>query len=233
MGHEPENTLRSVVKAMALGAPCVEIDVHLVGQQVVVIHDSQLERTTNGHGLLTDHSYLELRTLDAGCGEKIPTLSEVCAAVHPSTCLNIELKGPGTAAPVAAQIELLIRSGWRYEALLVSSFDHNELAAIRRLNEHILVGVLLDHQADTMRQQCDHLAAYSVHARFQEIDAAFVKYWHERGQKIFAYTVNDADDLGRMHELGVDGVFTNFPEKVVENYDQGPSVTSWIERTSV
>jgi len=92
MGHEPENTLLSFQKAIKLGAPCLELDVYWVDDEIVVIHDDRLERTTNGVGLVADQTLAYLRSLDAGKGQQIPTLAEVCQAVHPGTCLNIELK---------------------------------------------------------------------------------------------------------------------------------------------
>lgn len=100
-GHEPENTLRSIRKAIELGTPCIEIDVHHVDGHLVVFHDDRLERRTNGIGNLAEQSFEYLRSLDAGNGERIPTLQEVCETIGPGIGLNIELKGPGTATPVA------------------------------------------------------------------------------------------------------------------------------------
>src|SRR5262245_29681827 len=111
-GYEPENTLLSFRKALALGAPCIELDVFAVGGQLVVFHDDRLERTTNGKGFLLEHSFEELRRLDAGKGEKIPTLSEVFAAVDRRAGINIELKGRNTAKPVADFVSRMRTEGW-------------------------------------------------------------------------------------------------------------------------
>ena len=100
-GHEPENTLRSVEAALRLGANAIEIDVHQVEGRLVVIHDDRLERTTNGEGRLAAHSLAALRALDAGQGERIPTLDEVIELVAGRAELVIELKGADTAEPVA------------------------------------------------------------------------------------------------------------------------------------
>mgnify|MGYP000511847871 CR=1 FL=1 len=100
MGHAPENTLASIQKALELGTPCMEIDVYYVDGQLVVFHDHRLERTTNGSGFLVDQKFSDLRTLDAGNGEKIPTLQEVFETIHLKPALNIELKGTETTRPV-------------------------------------------------------------------------------------------------------------------------------------
>lgn len=99
-GHAPENTLLSIQQAIELGADWVEIDVHSVGNNLLVIHDDRLERTTNGRGKLRKRDIETLRALDAGEGEKIPFLSEVLKTVQNRVGLNIELKGKGTAEPV-------------------------------------------------------------------------------------------------------------------------------------
>ena len=92
-GHEPENTLRSIRRALELGAHGVEIDVRLVHGELLVMHDAKLDRTTNGRGYLARKSLEVLRALDAGQGERIPTLREVFETVHRRAFINIELKG--------------------------------------------------------------------------------------------------------------------------------------------
>ena len=94
-GHEPENTLRSFRKALDLGADMVELDVHLCGTgELVVIHDETVDRTTDGSGSVRDMPFHELRGLDAGKGERIPTLREVLDLLEGRAGVNIELKGP-------------------------------------------------------------------------------------------------------------------------------------------
>ena len=113
-GHEPENTLRSVRRALALSAHGVEIDVWFVDGELIVIHDAKLERTTNGHGYVSRKTFAQLRALDAGEGERIPTLREVFETVDRRAVIHIELKGRRTAGPVRALIaEFVDRRGWR------------------------------------------------------------------------------------------------------------------------
>ncbi|MEN8142989.1 MAG: glycerophosphodiester phosphodiesterase family protein, partial [Thermodesulfobacteriota bacterium] len=100
MGYEPENTLASFRKALDLGADAIELDVYSLNDHLVIFHDDSLERTTNGQGFLLEQDFTRLRSLDAGNGEQIPTLSEVFVLIKGRVPLNIELKGPGTAGPV-------------------------------------------------------------------------------------------------------------------------------------
>ena len=145
MGHEPENTLCSFQKALELGVDMIELDVYVLKTgELVVIHDDKVDRTTNGHGYVIDKSFKEIRSLDAGQGEKIPTLNEVFGLVDKKVPINVELKGEGTAIPVAKLIEQYINDkGWTEEHFLVSSFDHPELKKFKELKPNIRIGALI------------------------------------------------------------------------------------------
>ncbi len=212
-GHEPENTLRSIRRALELGAHGVEIDVRLVDGELIVFHDARLERTTNGRGAIARKRFADLRALDAGKGERIPTLREVFETVDRRAFINIELKGRRTAAPVEALIrEFIERHGWRHEHFLVSSFAHGELRAIR--DPQIRIGLLLARPSRLYSVSARRVRAWSVQPALPYATARFVEDAHRRGYRVFVYTVNEPADLERMRDLGVDGVFTDFPERV-------------------
>jgi glycerophosphoryl diester phosphodiesterase len=213
-GHEPENTLRSVRRALALGAHGIEIDVYYVHGELIVIHDPRLERTTDGRGEVRRKTFAELRALDAGHGERIPTLREVFETVQRRVFLNIELKGPRTAAPVAALIgEYVAAHGWRYEDFLVSSFRRRELRAIA--DPRLPIGLLLTRPTRLYALSARRVRASSVHPAARFVTARFVQDAHRRGLRVFAYTANTPAEIARLRRLGVDGVFTDFPERVV------------------
>ncbi|MBC8003624.1 MAG: glycerophosphodiester phosphodiesterase [Opitutaceae bacterium] len=232
MGHVAENTLASIRKALELGARCVEIDVYHVDRQLVVFHDDRLERTTNGRGNLWDQTFDYLRSLDAGGGEQIPTLEEVCREIEGRACINIELKGPNTAAPVASFIGELIGKGWSYKSILVSSFDHSKLEETKRLDPLIQLGVLIERLRGEDAEFAAGLGAFSLHPSLKCVDQHFVDDAHARNMNVYVYTVNDPADIARMHGLGVDGVFTNFPERVVAQYAQPGVEDGWTGRRS-
>ncbi len=230
MGYEPENTICSIRKALELGAPCVEVDVYYVDGHLMVFHDERLERTTNGAGYLTDRPFQYLRSLDAGKGQRIPTLAEICETIDARACLNIELKGTGTAGPVSELIERLIDRGWDRDALLVSSFNHRELQVVRKMNRAIKLGGMMVGLPIDDAKFAEELGAFSVHASLEFVDRRFVDDAHARNLNVYVYTVNHPEDIERMHSLGVDGVFTDFPERVLEKYITANIPTKWIGR---
>ena len=197
--------------------------------ELIVFHDNRLERTTNGVGYLCEQSFEYLRTLDAGGGQRIPTLKEVCEVIGHHACINIELKGPGTAAPVAAMITDLVANGWNRNAILVSSFDHRQLVELQQLDKRIQLGVLIYGLPADNSKFAEELGAFSVHPSLEFLDQRFVDDAHSRNLKVYAYTANYLEDIVKMHQLGVDGVFTNFPERVLEKYPQG-DIKRWIGR---
>ena len=215
-GHAPENTVRSVRKALALGADGVEVDVHLAAGRLMVIHDETLERTTNGHGSVAGKTFAELRALDAGWGEKIPTLAEIFDAVDRRAVVNVELKGPHTAGPVTALIVDYVRQrGWSFDDFLVSAFDHAQLREVGQICPAIRLGALIEKTPRDLAPLAEALGAWSLHVSKRCVTPALVAEAHRCGLKVFVYTVNRRAEIARMKTLGVDGVFSDFPERVV------------------
>jgi glycerophosphoryl diester phosphodiesterase len=214
-GHEPENTVRSVRKALELGADGIEVDVHFVDGHLVVIHDDTLQRTTNGHGRVSEKSFAYLRSLDAGLGERIPTLAEIFDAVNRRAVINVELKGPHTAAPVVALISEYVKDrGWRFDDFLVSSFDHAQIREAKQLCHEIRIGALIEKTPRSLAQFAEALGAWSLHVSKHCVTPALLEDAHRRGLKVFVFTINQPREIARMKMLGVDGVFNDFPERV-------------------
>lgn len=215
-GYEPENTLRSVRKALELRANGIEVDVHWVDGHLVVIHDDTLDRTTDGTGPVARKSFADLRSLDAGKGECLPTLKEVFDTVNRRAIINVELKGPGTAAPVVHLIEHYVQTrGWQYHDFLVSSFDHDQIGTAKRLCSEIRTGALIGKMPRDLAAFAEELGAWSIHPGKRQATPGLVADAHRRGLRVFVYTINQADEIARMTGLGVDGVFTDYPDRVV------------------
>ena len=227
MGHAPENTLASFYKALQLGAPCVELDVHYVDGNLFVFHDDRLERTTDGSGYLAAKNFDQLRSLDAGRGEKIPILAEVFELIDKRAGINIELKGPDTARPVAKFVAALREQGWDNDLILVSSFNHRELETIKQIDPRIKLGALIVGLPLDDADFAARLGAYSVHPSIEFVDRRFVNNAHSHGMRVFVFTVNHPSDISRMRELGVDGVFTNFPERVLQDQGDENQMIGW------
>jgi glycerophosphoryl diester phosphodiesterase len=214
-GHAPENTLLAIQKAIDMDAPWIEIDVFCVDNELVVIHNERLEHTTNGTGYVWDQTLEQLRSLDAGKGQQIPLLQEVFDLVNCRAGINVELKAPGTAAPVVSMIGNYVTChNWRYDQVLVSSFNHHELVAAKTLNPKIKIAPVIAGLPLHYARFAQEMGAYSVHISLGFVNRKFVEDAHNRGLSVFVYTVNHADDIKRMAKIGVDGVFTNFPELI-------------------
>lgn len=212
-GHAPENTLPSFERAIALGCDWVELDVYALDSHLVVIHDEKVDRTTNGKGLLADFSFDALRELDAGDGAVIPTLNEVLDLIDQRCGVNIELKGTDTAAPVSRMLRDYCAHGWQPTQFLLSSFSHQELAladpAFRR-------GALFNRRHEDLWQQAAAVRAWSVNFALKDVDRPLVEEAHRLGYRVLVYTVNKPGDIRRMIALGVDGLFSDYPDRVLE-----------------
>lgn len=212
-GYEPENTLLSIRRALEMGAAGIEIDVHLIHGELLVFHDHRLDRTTNGKGLLRRHTLAYLRALDAGKGEPIPLLREVLDTINRRALVNIELKGRRTAAPVLALLRDYTRNrGWSPADFLISSFHRPELRQLRGAG--FPIGILFVRAPRHYGPLARALGAHALHVPLQQVTPALVNRVHADSLKLFVFTVNTPADIQRMQEMGVDGIFTDFPDRV-------------------
>lgn len=213
-GLAPENTLKAIRLALALGAGAIEIDVQLADGELWVFHDRRLERCTDGSGVLTAQSRAYLASLDAGEGEGIPTLWQVMEAIAGQAELHIELKGVQTADEVArltrrAEAEL----GFAPTQWVVSSFHHPELARFAALRPDIRLGALTSTIPLTLAKFAAELGAWSLNCDVDFVDQSLVQDAHDRGLKVLVYTVDEPADQAMLAAIGVDGVFTNRPDR--------------------
>lgn len=222
-GTRPENTLVAFRRAQELGAPMIELDVQLTrDREVVVIHDRTLARTTDGRGLVARRTLAELRALDAGrwfgpryAGERIPTLAEVLAAVP--LAVNVELKArPGDALEARA-LAVVERAG-ALDRVVFSSFATASLVRLRRRSGRADIAVLW-HQprlAAAMRV-AERVAATALHLRKDAVSPAGMREARGAGLAVRLWTVNDPKESSRFADLGIAGVFTDFPERFLQS----------------
>lgn len=215
-GYKPENTIASFKEAISLGVDMIEADVHTLGSgEVVVMHDETVDRTTDGTGQVSEYTLEQLRQLDAGNGEKIPLLEEVLDAVKMRVPINIELKGAGTAQPVARIIRSYIdEKGWPHALFVVSSFNHAELQVFARMMPSIRIGLLFKDRPATYEPMFAKSLVFSANFNAEFITRQQVADAHAHGQKVFVYTVNDSTTAARMKAMKVDGIFTDVPYKM-------------------
>ncbi len=213
-GFKPENTIASFLEAIDMGAKMIEFDVQVCKSgEVVVIHDFEVNRTTNGKGFVGELSLEALKKFDAGEGEQIPSLDETLDAINAKAMVNIELKGKKSYKIVAETIKKQIDSSvWEADDFLVSSFNHKDLLKFHKLMPEIKIGVLFEEVPENFHVIAQKLNAYSINADAALLSKEIVDNIHLKGYKIFAYTVNNEDDKIKMEDLNVDGIFTNYPK---------------------
>ncbi|MFT5138443.1 MAG: glycerophosphoryl diester phosphodiesterase [Lysobacterales bacterium] len=215
-GHEPENTLRSFSRALSMQVDWVEFDVQGVDGELLVFHDDTLERTTNGAGMLAAQTFINLRKLDAGLGEQIPTLTEVLDLIDARISVNIEIKGPGIADAVDEIIrDYHSRSPAWNGRILVSSFDLSQMQALACREREYSLGLLYSGSCDEALARALELGAFSIHPALRQINQELVRKAHSASLKVLVYTVNNEKDIVAMQAMGVDGVFSDYPDRVI------------------
>ena len=211
-GHAPENTLRSFREALTFNVDAVELDVHAADGELFVHHDETVDRMTDGSGELSELSTLQIKSLRIEGTETIPTLKEVLQEIPVGVVVNIELKGAETAKPVSELLEQLSEEDQK--RILVSSFSYDELRVFNRLSPEISIGVLGREYPQEAIYFAREIGAFSVHIALESVNAKQVETVHGEGRSFFVFTVNDPDDIEEMYELGVDGVFSDYPDRV-------------------
>jgi len=222
-GRFPENTLKAFAAAIDAGAQMCELDVQLTGDDaLVVIHDETVDRTTDGQGAVRSMKLAELKRLDGGVrfgrefqGERIPTLSEVIALADGRCGLNIELKGAGVERTVC---ELLVERSALATAM-ISSFDWDALAIVRHFEPRVRVGLLATQWPVRLVGAAFELKAESINPRSDIVTEDLCIAAHERNLSVYTWTVDDPSEMRRLIAFGVDGIMTNYPERLRELTD--------------
>ncbi len=211
---EPENTLLSIKRAIDIGVDAIEIDVHLSkDKELVVIHDATVDRTTNGTGPVSGYSVQEIKRLDAGKGEAIPTLQEVIDLIDKRVMLIIELKEEGTEGSV---VDLLGRNNL-FDKSCVISFWHRLVKTVKAMDSRIKTGVLL---VGSPVDACvaTRASADALVMKYTFVDRELVEMAHEKGLKVFIWNIDDRDLLRPYVDMGVDAIGTNDPRVLVEYF---------------
>ncbi|PRX52417.1 glycerophosphoryl diester phosphodiesterase [Salegentibacter salegens] len=216
-GHLAENTLESIQKALNFGVDAIEIDVHRCKTgELVVIHDFTLDRTTNGSGEIAKKSLAELKNLKVEDQFEIPLLTQVLDLIERKCTINIELKGLNTATATSEIItNYIAERNWKYEDFIVSSFQKNELFQMRKLDENVPLGILSKASVTEAIELGKLLKASAIHPSLGIITRDNVKASHEAGFKVNVWTVNEPQDIERMREFGVDGIISDFPDRLL------------------
>lgn len=228
-GYAPENTIAAFDKAAEMKADYFELDVQMSKDgELVLIHDTTVDRTTDGTGRVGDLTFEELRQLDAGswfdpsfAGERIPTLEEALDRYRGKIGILIELKSPelypGIERKVAQALKERNMHKPRNEKIIVQSFNHDSVQIFHRLLPSVPVGVLVSYNADGISDaKLSEFAAYAnyVNPNKDMVDQQLVDRIHQFGMKTTPWTVRDRAEAGRLKSIGVDGIITDYPDYV-------------------
>jgi glycerophosphoryl diester phosphodiesterase len=210
-GHAPENTLAAVRQGIELGVDFVEIDVRRTADGVLVaLHDATVNRTTNGRGRVEALSLGEVRKLDAGNGERIPTVEEVLQMAGGRTGLMLELKVDGLAHLTVQTVQKVQLD----TPVIYASFLHKELTHVRAVETEAALMVLFDRLPRTPVPYAMQYQPVYVGLRHDRATRPLVEAFHRENVKVWVYTANSLADIARAISIGVDGVISNFPERI-------------------
>lgn len=185
MGYCRGNSIASFEKAVELGCDMIELDVHRLNKELVVSHNTPKK------------------------GRDYPLLEDVINLINKKAKMNIELKGRGTAVPVSELIKKYIKKGWKEDYFLISSFYIEELEDFRKQGLGVKIGLLT--KKDRFSKDTRF---YSIHPSLKITNKKLVDDMHDRGFKVFVWTVNKKRDIDRMISLGVDGIFSDYPDRL-------------------
>ena len=230
-GYAPENTLIAFHKAVEQGCRMIELDVRLSADEVpVVLHDTTLARTAGDPRRISELTVDQLRQLDAGswfapefAGERIPTLAEALSAIPDTVMVNIELKPntPGQLQRLAEQVYGVIADQRVERRVLCSSFAHKVLWALRRRALSLPIGYLVEGRiAQEQFTEAKGLQASALILQGQWTTPAVIRQAHANRLKVFSYTINRPLQMKQLLKRGVDGILTNYPDRLAHVIDR-------------
>lgn len=215
MGHVMENTLPSIQKALDLKVDMIEIDVFVCKSgELVVFHDEVLDSLSTSKGKIEDLTLAEIKKVQLNGNYRIPTLIEVIDLVNQQVPLNIELKGKNTAKPIFELLNIYFEKDFKRESFMLSSFHWNELKIYRQFDKSIDLAVLTEENPVDAIPFAKKIKAKAINPWYKTLTEHQVKQIKNEGFEVYTYTVNETKDIKTMMAWGVDGVFTNFPERV-------------------
>ena len=207
--YEPENTLRAVKKALYLGADMVEVDVRATRDgHIVVIHDEKVDRTTNSRGYVKNMTLEELKRLDEGMGERVPTLEEVAQLVKGKAKLVIEIKVPGIEDKV---LQIIDQNGLG-EEVLITSFYHPILKHIKGLDPKVRTGAIISSRPVRPVQLALDAEANALFPKYIYVDSEMVEEARRQGIAVYPWTIDNIEEAKHLIKLRVDGIVTNKPD---------------------
>ena len=206
--YEAENTLHSFQKAIELGVDAVVLDVRkTIDNQLVVIHNADVNKTTDGSGSVNELTLDEIKWLVTENGEKVPTLEDVLDFVGKRVKILIDLKEVGTEEQVLG----LISQKGLMDNVIIVSFHEEVLRRVRELNAEVATGLIYVHHKNPIPSALDLKANYLL-SLYRFTHSANVKKAHEKGLKVIVWTINSKEEVAEYMKKGVDGIASDRPD---------------------
>jgi glycerophosphoryl diester phosphodiesterase len=217
-GYIAENTLESINHAILLGVDGIEIDIFkCLSGELVLSHENNLKRLTGKSAQLEKLTLNELKKFLVVGKYKIPTLTDVLTIIKTPLFVNIELKGLNIAQATSKIIsDISTSTSWSLEHFIVSSFNWDELERFRSIDKNTPVGVLVS-KSMSINEAIEFgkkINAQAIHPNFKLLNDKVVKKIKNNGFKIYTWTVNDEDDINFMKKLKVDGIISDYPDRI-------------------
>ena len=210
-GHAPENTIAAIRKGISLGVDFVEVDVQRARDgRLVVMHDALVDRTTDGTGLVSEMTWKELQLLDAGGGERVPSVEAALAAANGHAGVMLEAKTAG----IGPDLHRAVRASGFLGPVIYASFLHAEILAIRAIDPLARTMALMECVPVSGAAFARDANATMVGVAYDSAAAEFIATLHDAGLEVLLYTVNEPRLIQRAIDLGVDGVISDYPERV-------------------
>ncbi len=213
----PEGTIAGGERSIALGVEILEMDVRLtLDGHAVILHDATVDRTTDGRGAVAGMTLAELKRLDAGRGERVPTVAEFLSAVRGRAWVTLELKVVAAAERVVEAVREADAFAW----VVVRSPDLERLGALKTSEPRLLTGAMAPWPTSVERLAALGVAAYTP-ASNGKLTREDVRRFQDAGIAVWATLCNDAEELRRLAALGVDGIITDEPELLLRILGRG------------
>ena len=223
--YAPENTMAAFRNAIKMKADYFELDVHMSRDgHLVVIHDDELERTTDGTGQVKDKTLAQLKKLDAGSwfspefkGERVPTLEEALDLAKGKIGVVIEIKnGPNFYEGIEKKVVDLVKKKGMEKDVIIISFDHSNIKKAHKLDPKIAGGILFYANILNVNQTAENSGASLVCPGWQLLTPEMISDCHKNGLKLNIWTVNDPALMARFIREGVDVITTDKPDVLIE-----------------
>jgi glycerophosphoryl diester phosphodiesterase len=224
-GHRPENTAPAYELAIEMGADMIEIDLHRTRDgEIVVAHDAQLP----GLGEIGAATREQVLALDVGAGEHVPTLDGVLDRFATRIPFNLEIKwgAAGDYEGLEAQVLAALVARGMGKDILFSCFRPSVLRRLRDQDAGARLALLVSpedrsYRLESALAEARALGCEALNPHWAQADATLVAQAHDAGLAVNVYTVNELKGMNRMVELSVDGVFTNYPDRLRALLDAG------------